>query len=203
MSKQLVRGIAANNVMAEVTGSTRVESAPLPAGARFLNVIEAVFSGMAWPFFTTATIRLLARPSTQAQHQFGQHDRGARCGWGDHRERRGGRRRRCGCRIGRRLRSHWCARHQNHGRVRWCIRRSNPVCPSQTAGGRKTYRRYLRSMRRQTDLGTEPTLLTGPRQTSRPAHPRSGGYRHVPIGQPDSRVQGRSIIQRAPFFPLV
>ncbi len=47
MSKQLARWIASNNVMAEVTGSTRVETAPLPAGAQFLNVIEAVFSGMA------------------------------------------------------------------------------------------------------------------------------------------------------------
>jgi transposase len=47
MSKQLVRRIKSNNVMAEVTGSTRVETAPLPAGAQFLNVVEAVFSGMA------------------------------------------------------------------------------------------------------------------------------------------------------------
>ncbi len=47
MSKQLVERIAANNVMAYVTGSTRVETAPLPAGAQFLNVIESVFSGMA------------------------------------------------------------------------------------------------------------------------------------------------------------
>jgi transposase len=47
MSKQLIRRIESNNVMAEVTGSTRVETAPLPAGAQFLNVIEAIFSGMA------------------------------------------------------------------------------------------------------------------------------------------------------------
>jgi len=47
ISKQLMRRIASNNVMAEVTGSTRVETAPLPAGAQFLNVVEAVFSGMA------------------------------------------------------------------------------------------------------------------------------------------------------------
>lgn len=47
MSKQLTRRIVSNNVMAEVTGSTRVETAPLPAGAQFLNVVEAVFSGMA------------------------------------------------------------------------------------------------------------------------------------------------------------
>jgi hypothetical protein len=46
VSKQLLRRIASNNVMAEVTGSTRVETAPLPAGAQFLNVVEAVFSGM-------------------------------------------------------------------------------------------------------------------------------------------------------------
>jgi len=47
MSKKLAHRIASNNVMAEVTGSTRVETAPLPAGAQFLNVIESVFSAMA------------------------------------------------------------------------------------------------------------------------------------------------------------
>lgn len=47
MSKRLSERIASNNVRAHVTGSTRVEVAPLPAGAQFLNVIESVFSGMA------------------------------------------------------------------------------------------------------------------------------------------------------------
>jgi hypothetical protein len=47
MSKRLSNRIASNNIMADVTGSTRVELAPLPAGAQFLNVIESVFSGMA------------------------------------------------------------------------------------------------------------------------------------------------------------
>ena len=47
MSKRLSDRIASNNIMADVTGSTRVELAPLPAGAQFLNVIESVFSGMA------------------------------------------------------------------------------------------------------------------------------------------------------------
>jgi hypothetical protein len=47
MSKRLEERIAANNVMAYVTGSTRVDVAPLPAGAQFLNVIESIFSGMA------------------------------------------------------------------------------------------------------------------------------------------------------------
>ena len=47
MSRRLSDRIASNNIMATVTGSTRVEVAPLPAGAQFLNVIESVFSGMA------------------------------------------------------------------------------------------------------------------------------------------------------------
>jgi hypothetical protein len=47
ISKRLSERIASNNVMADVTGSTRVAVAPLPAGAQFLNVIESVFSGMA------------------------------------------------------------------------------------------------------------------------------------------------------------
>ncbi|MBT5945194.1 MAG: IS630 family transposase [Rhodospirillaceae bacterium] len=46
ISKKLFEKIESNNVMANITGSTRVEVAPLPAGAQFLNVIEAIFSGM-------------------------------------------------------------------------------------------------------------------------------------------------------------
>ena len=33
--------------MAQITGSPRIDTAPLPAGAQFLNVIESVFSGLA------------------------------------------------------------------------------------------------------------------------------------------------------------
>jgi hypothetical protein len=47
ISKRLSKQVASNNVMAYITGSARVELAPLPAGAQFLNVIESVFSGMA------------------------------------------------------------------------------------------------------------------------------------------------------------
>jgi transposase len=47
ISKRLTERIDVINVMAYVTGSTRVELVPLPAGAQFLNVIESVFSGMA------------------------------------------------------------------------------------------------------------------------------------------------------------
>jgi hypothetical protein len=47
ISKRLSERITSNNIMADVIGSTRVEVAPLPAGAQFLNVIESIFSGMA------------------------------------------------------------------------------------------------------------------------------------------------------------
>jgi hypothetical protein len=47
LSKRLAQRIAANNSMAYVTGSARVDVVPLPAGAQFLNVIESIFSGMA------------------------------------------------------------------------------------------------------------------------------------------------------------
>jgi transposase len=47
VSKRLFERIESNNVMAIVTGSTRVETAALPAGSQFLNVIESVFSGLA------------------------------------------------------------------------------------------------------------------------------------------------------------
>ena len=47
ISKRLSERITSNNVMARVTGSARVDVAPLPAGAQFLNVIESVFSGLA------------------------------------------------------------------------------------------------------------------------------------------------------------
>ncbi len=47
MSKKLYEQIEAANVMAYITGSPIVDTAPLPAGAQFLNVIESVFSGLA------------------------------------------------------------------------------------------------------------------------------------------------------------
>ncbi|XIA67048.1 IS630 family transposase [Bradyrhizobium sp. TZ2] len=47
ISKRLTEKIEAMNVMAYVTGSPRIELAPLPARAQFLNVIESIFSGMA------------------------------------------------------------------------------------------------------------------------------------------------------------
>jgi len=46
-SKRLTEKIDAINVMAHVTGFTRIELVPLPARAQFLNVIESVFSAMA------------------------------------------------------------------------------------------------------------------------------------------------------------
>ena len=47
ISKQLFARIDAHNSMVVNGGGPLVETAPLPAGAQFLNVIESVFSGMA------------------------------------------------------------------------------------------------------------------------------------------------------------
>jgi transposase len=47
ISKKLYKHIEAVNVMATITGSPKIDTAPLPAGAQFLNVIESVFSGFA------------------------------------------------------------------------------------------------------------------------------------------------------------
>lgn len=47
VSKKLRQRIIEHNATNAVSGSPRVELAPLPAGAQFLNVIESVFSGMA------------------------------------------------------------------------------------------------------------------------------------------------------------
>ena len=47
VSKKLRQRIEGHNATAEAAGKPLVETAPLPAGAQFLNVIESVFSGMA------------------------------------------------------------------------------------------------------------------------------------------------------------
>jgi transposase len=47
MSKQLYARIDAHNAAIANTGGPVIETAPLPASAQFLNVIESVFSGMA------------------------------------------------------------------------------------------------------------------------------------------------------------
>jgi transposase len=47
ISKRLRQRIEEHNVVALRDGEPKVETAPLPSGAQFLNVIESVFSGMA------------------------------------------------------------------------------------------------------------------------------------------------------------
>lgn len=47
VAKKLMKRIEEHNAYAEASGRPRVATAPLPAGAQFLNVIESVFSGMA------------------------------------------------------------------------------------------------------------------------------------------------------------
>jgi transposase len=61
ISKKLKKRIEEHNDTAEAAGHPRVETAPLPAGAQFLNVIESVFSGMA-----RAIIHNSNYPSTDA-----------------------------------------------------------------------------------------------------------------------------------------
>ncbi|MGE3745379.1 MAG: IS630 family transposase [Sphingomonadaceae bacterium] len=46
VSKKLRQHIEDHNATAELERKPRVETAPLPAGAQFLNVIESIFSGM-------------------------------------------------------------------------------------------------------------------------------------------------------------
>ena len=47
ISKKLYKHIGKINEVAAVTGGPLVDTAPLPSGAQFLNVIESIFSGMA------------------------------------------------------------------------------------------------------------------------------------------------------------
>jgi hypothetical protein len=47
ISKRLFERIEENNKAAVVSGGPIVDTAPLPARAQFLNVIESIFSGMA------------------------------------------------------------------------------------------------------------------------------------------------------------
>jgi hypothetical protein len=47
VSKKLMKRIEEHNAGAQATRRPRVETAPLPAGSQFLNVIESIFSGMA------------------------------------------------------------------------------------------------------------------------------------------------------------
>jgi len=46
ISKLLNRRIEEHNISVAISGGVVVETAPLPSGAQFLNVIESVFSGM-------------------------------------------------------------------------------------------------------------------------------------------------------------
>lgn len=47
MSKRLGEHIEQHNAGVEISRLPHVDTAPLPVGAQFLNVIESVFSGMA------------------------------------------------------------------------------------------------------------------------------------------------------------
>ncbi len=59
MSKRLRQRIEEHNVVVLSAGGPKVETAPLPSGAQFLNVIESVFSGMARAIIHNSNYRKL------------------------------------------------------------------------------------------------------------------------------------------------
>lgn len=80
MSKRLSERITSNNVMAQVTGSTRVDLAPLPAGAQFLNVIESVFSGLARAVIHNSDYQSIDHAKAAIDRHFGErNDHFRRC----------------------------------------------------------------------------------------------------------------------------
>jgi transposase len=94
ISKQLFARIEEHNAAVGKGGGPRVETAPLPAGAQFLNVIESVFSGMARAIIHNSNYTSLDEAKTaidryfaERNDHFRQHPR--RAGkklWGSERE---------------------------------------------------------------------------------------------------------------------
>jgi transposase len=95
MSKQLFTRIKSHNAMVAIaSGRPLVETAPLPAGAQFLNVIESVFSGMARAIIHNSDYKSVDDAKTaidqyfaQRNAQFLEHPRRAgKAIWGKERE---------------------------------------------------------------------------------------------------------------------
>jgi transposase len=93
ISKKLFKEIESNNVMAYVTGSTRVEVVPLPSGAQFLNVIESIFSGMSRAVIQSSDYQSLDNAKAAIDRHFrdrnayfrGNPKRAGKKIWGDER----------------------------------------------------------------------------------------------------------------------
>jgi transposase len=94
ISKQLFARIDAHNAAIANSGGPLIETAPLPAGAQFLNVIESVFSGMARAIIHNSDYKsvdeakaAIDRHFTERNNHFLEHPR--RAGkkiWGKERE---------------------------------------------------------------------------------------------------------------------
>jgi transposase len=94
ISKQLFARIDAHNLAVQNNGGPFIETAPLPAGAQFLNVIESVFSGMARAIIHNSDYKSLDAAKAAIDQYFGDrnayfHQHPKRAGkkiWGSERE---------------------------------------------------------------------------------------------------------------------
>jgi transposase len=91
VSKKLKQRIEEHNTTAEALNLPRVETAPLPSGAQFLNVIESVFSGMAravihnsdYPSVDAARAAIDRYFVDRNQQVLDNPRRAGKCIWGD------------------------------------------------------------------------------------------------------------------------
>jgi transposase len=94
ISKQLFTHIEAHNSAVANGGGPLIETAPLPAGAQFLNVIESVFSGMARAIIHSSDYKSVDEAKTAIDRYFAERnahfrDHPRRAGkklWGKERE---------------------------------------------------------------------------------------------------------------------
>jgi hypothetical protein len=75
ISKRLFERIEDNNQIVTKTGGTFVETAPLPARAQFLNVIESIFSGMARAIIHNSDYKSVDDATTAIDRYFDERNR--------------------------------------------------------------------------------------------------------------------------------
>ena len=75
ISKRLFERIEENNQFVVKTGGTLVETAPLPARAQFLNVIESIFSGMARAIIHNSDYKSMNDAKTAINRYFDERNR--------------------------------------------------------------------------------------------------------------------------------
>ena len=75
ISKRLFERIEENNKAAVASGGPIVDTAPLPARAQFLNVIESIFSGMARAIIHNSSYQSVEEAKGAINRYFGQRNR--------------------------------------------------------------------------------------------------------------------------------